>query len=349
MLEKLMNRWNTAVILDREERSTFYGVLRSQIHAGIPVRTACESIQALEHLPATWHRLARAGYQSGHQGRTIAAAWRDTNLLPDEDIGVIRVAERTGTLPQAFRSLEQKAGRRTLSFASRVVVPNAYYLSILLMLLVVVWHVQPFAATLSMDLTTNSAWVLSGHVRAHGPWVGAMTLALILTTWHGKNRWTRPGWRRLLLGFDLEFRYRVSLEFARLAEMLGRQGASNVEILESFLEVRGDNPFVRAAVRDAGRRVHQSGERWENAISGGLLTAEHASLLASLVPGEQRDLYPDAYQALAGIIERMLTMMYRRIGNIFRMLVFGGIAALFLLLYHGLFSISKTVSQLQSF
>ena len=349
MLDRLVNKWNTVVILDREERSTFYRVMHSQLLAGIPVRTACEGIQTLENLPHTWHVLARAGFQSGHQGRTLAAAWRDTNLLPPEDIGVIEIAERTGTMKQAFDGLQRNAGQQSLSFASRVVAPNSYYLFVLMVLIVMVWNVQPFTATLGLDFTKNSAWILSGYVRMFGPWVAMAGTALVLTAWYGKTSWTGTGLRRLLLGFDLEFRWRIGLEFARLAEMLSRQGASNVETLESFREVRGSNAFARDAILEARRRVQQSGERWEDALSGGLLTPEHASLLATFVPGEKRDMYPDAYQALAGIIERMLTMMYRKIGSYFRMSIFGCIAAIFLLLYHGLFSISRMVNQLQSY
>ncbi|MDE2727422.1 MAG: hypothetical protein OXI19_05330, partial [Gemmatimonadota bacterium] len=156
--------------------------------------------------------------------------------------------------------------------------------------------------------------------------------------------WVSPVLRRGLWIFDRESRYRVSLAFVRLAAMLSRQGASHTEILDATGDVVGRGRFVAAAIRRARRMVLQEGARWEDAISDGLLSAEHASLLAGLVPGEERSMYPEAYRTLQAVIGRMLELKYRRIAGLFRIAVFAAIAGIILTLASGIYGMTDTIS-----
>ena len=343
MLERLANAINCNVVMDREDRASFYGVLRAQLQAGVVARSACETLQSLPDLPEPWYRVARAGAQAGHEGRMIAEGWQETNLFPPEDIGVLRIAERTGTMPEAFASLEQSAGSN-LSFLRKVILPNLYYLAILGVMIGLAWEAQGFLGTLKFDMTSNPAWILSEWLRTWGFYCITAITAGIAVVWYGKTNWVGPAVRKTLWVFDRESRYRVSLAFVRLAAMLSRQGASHTEILDAAGDVLGRSRFVAAAIRRARRMVLQEGARWEDAVSGGLLSAEHASLLAGLVPGEERSMYPEAYRTLQTVIGRMLELKYRRMAGLFRIAVFTGIAGIILTLASGIYGMTDTIS-----
>lgn len=335
---RLRNWLNCSLVLPRQDRLTFYALMRAQVEAGIPAGSACETLLGLGDLNPTLLRIARAGAQAGHEGRLVVDGLAGTNLFPPPDIGVLRIAESNGTLSEALLALEEQAAEN-LGFAGRVVAPNLYYLVVFSVLLVLVWQAQDFmGAAVSVDLSDNPAWRLSAWLQAQAFWLTGIPAVAVAGVWIGKTSWTGPA-RRLLAGFDAEARYRFSLQFVRLAELLSRHGASHGEILSAAGSVLGHHRYVARAVQRARRAIDQEGTQWESAVADGLLSAEHAGLLAGLVPGGRRRLYPRAYRVLGEILRQLLVNRYRFMSTLLRIVLLGGCLALLLTMLDGVYSL----------
>ena len=339
---RFQNWLNCNLTLPRSDRAIFYALLRAQLRAGVSAMSACETLLGLSDLGKTLRRIAKAGAQAGREGRLVLDGLAETNMFPPADMGVLRIAETGGTLQEALCALEEQT-EENLSFVSQVMAPNLYYLVILTVLVGFVWNTQTFLKQVDfIDLSRNPSWRLSGWL--HAWWIPLVVglSGTIAGVWIGKVSWTGP-MRRLLLVFDTEARYRFGLEFVRLAELLSRHGASHTEILSAAGSALGHSRYVAHAVRRARRAVHEEGMQWEQALSDGLLLAEHASLLAGLVPGGRRQLYPPAYQALGEIQRRLLKNRYRIMQGFLRTALLLAIAALIVITAEGMYSLFDAV------
>lgn len=335
---RIRNWFNCSLVFPRQDRMIFYALMRAQAEAGVPARAACETLLGLGDLGSALHRIARAGAQAGHEGRRVVDGLAETNLLPPADVGVLGIAENSGTLPEALRALEERTSEN-LGFFSQVVAPNLYYLIVLSVLLAMIWQARDFMGTLSfIDLTRNPAWRLSAWLHVWWPLPAGILGGGIALVWTGRMSWTGPA-RRLLLGFDAESRCRLALEFVQLAELMSSQGASHSEILSAAGSVLGHHRYAAHAVRRARRAIDQEGSAWETAIGGGLLSPEHAGLLAGLVPGGRRRLYPQAYRALAVMQRQFLKARYRAMNTLLRIALLGGCVMLMLKILEGVYSL----------
>lgn len=258
-------------------------------------------------------------------------------VAPLADMGVLRIAETGGTLQEALCALEEQT-EENLTLVSQVAAPNLYYLTVLSLVLFFAWQARNLMGTLAFaDMTGNPAWVLSAWLHERGLWATCAILGTIAVVCFGKVSWTGP-MRWLLLFLDAESRLRFGLEFVRLAELLTRHGASHTQILNAAGSVLGHSRYVAHAVRRARRALHEDGTQWEIAIADGLLSAQHVDLLAGLIPGGRRALYPQAYQALATIQRQLLKRRYRILSTLLRIALLGGCAAVILTLAEGIYS-----------
>ena len=339
----LRNALNCAVIFPRRDRLLFYALLRAQVRAGVPPARACETLLSLSDLAPPLRRIARAGAQAGHDGRPVVEGIAETRMFPPADMGVLGIAEANGTLAEALEAIEGSAAE-ALNVTARVVVPNLYYLTVLAVLVCFAWQARDFLNMVTFtDLSGNAAFEFSRWL--HDWWIPA-TGALAGVTgavWHGKFAWTGRA-RRLLPVFDAEARYRIGIAFAQLAELLARHGASHGEILAATGSVMGHHRYVAHAVRRARRALDTEGAKWEDALGGGLLSPEHADLLAGLVPGGQRNLYPEAYRTLGMIQRQLLNDRYRLLAGFFRTALLLAILVLLLVLVEGLYSLFGAVA-----
>ena len=344
MFDRLQNVLNTTLRFPAERRFLFYALVRAQLRAGVTAGMACRTLAALPELPANLKKIAVAGAQASHDGRAVIDGLADTNMFPPTDIGILQLADKNEQLAEALDTLEAR-GEESLGFASQVVLPNLYYTVILAVLVLFVWEAQSFLGTLQFtDLSANPAMVLSSRLHLWGPAVGLTAVGLTAVIWWGKSAWTGRA-RQALLFFDMEGRYQIGIVFTDIAEMLTRHGASHTEILDALESALGHSHFIGHYARKARHSVIQQGEAWETAISGGLLTREHADLLAGLVPGGRRDLYPQAYRTLGAIQRRLLKTAYRSVAGILRLILLLTIVYLFVTLTEGMYSLFDMVGQ----
>ena len=342
-LRRIRNAFNCAVVFPRRDRMLFYSLLRAQVRAGVPPAAACETLLGLSDLSPALRRIARAGAQAGHDGRPVVEGLAETEMFPPVDTGVLAIAEAGGTLAEALEAIEG-SGDETLNCLTKVVVPNLYYLTILSVLVFFAWQAKDFLDMVAFtDMSGNTAFRLSAWL--HDWWAVALGALAGGTgaVWHGKFAWTGRA-RRLLPVFDAEARYRIGIAFVQLAELLARHGASHGEILAAAGSVLGHHRYTAQAVRRARRALNADGAKWEDALGGGLLSPAHAALLAGLVPGGQRNLYPEAYRTLGMIQRRILNDRYRALAGVFRLGVLLGILVLLLVLAQGMYSMYGSVS-----
>ncbi len=308
-MRKGIRNWiNRTLIFPRQHRLLFYSVIGAQLRAGASFVSACETLAKLTDLLPALRKIAKAGAQAGHEGRSVVDGLADTGMLPEMDIGVFRIAEARGTLAEAVEAVESRASDK-LGFTDRVVLPNLYYVFLFSILVFFAFEAEDFAKGLFLaDSTDNAAIRLSAWLNAWGSITGAGFAALVCVITYGKLSWTGP-LRRTLLFFDTEGRYQFGLRFCSLAEMLARNGASHLEILDAAESVMGGR-FTQHHIRSARTAMNVHGMAFEDAIGGGLLTAEHAELLSGMAPGGRRDLYPQAFRTVGLVQKRILETRY---------------------------------------
>lgn len=342
MLERLRNAINSTLIFSRQERLLLYALLRAQISAGIPPASACATLNTLTGLSPTVRKAAKAGAQAGREGRAVFAGMADTNLFPAADIGVLSIAEAQGYIADALTVIENR-NTEPLGFFVKVIIPNVYYIVILTVLIFLSWEAHDHFSRISfVDLATNPAMILSQTLHKWMPGTGAGLLLLTAVTWYGKMHWTGR-LRKVLIFFDLEARYRIGIEFTALAEMLSRYGAAHTDILTAAGQVMTHNRYAGHHISRAMRTIKTEGASWQSALSGGLLTKEHAGLLEGLVPGGSRNLYADAYKAVGMIQRQLLMARYRTATSAVRLALLMTIMYLFVTLAEGLYSMFDSI------
>ncbi len=341
-LTAIRNRINQTLVFPRQHRLLFYSVIGAQLRAGVTLISACETLAKLNDLLPALRRIAKAGAQAGHEGRSVIDGLADTGMLPAMDIGVFRVAESRGALVEAIGAVESRAADK-LGFADRVVIPNLYYAFLFTILILFAFEAEDFAEGLLIgDASDNLAIRLSVWLNTWGAVTGAGVIALVSVVAHGKMSWTGPA-RRALLFFDTEARYQVGIRFCALAEMLSRNGASHLEILDAAEAVMRGR-FTQHHIRSAKTAMNVHGRAFEDAIGGGLLSAQHAELLSGMTPGGRRDLYAQAFRTVGLVQKRILETRYMVAEGMFRAFLLLSIMMLLITMGKGMYEMLTNIT-----
>ena len=183
---------------------------------------------------------------------------------------------------------------------------------------------------------------LSMWLNTWGTITGVGIIALISVITYGKMSWTGHA-RRALLFFDTEARYQIGIRFCSLAEMLSRNGASHSEILDAAQSVMGSR-FTQHHIRSAKTAMNVHGMAFEEAIGGGLLTAQHAELLSSMTPGGRRDLYAQAFRTVGLVQKRILETRYLVAEGMFRAFLLLSIMMLLITMGKGMYEMLTNIT-----
>lgn len=312
MWKDVASRWlNCAVRFPRPRREMFYRLVAAQLRGGVAVRLALDTLGTSARLDAVSTDVAMKVGAAVDEGRLVAEGLAATRSVPQAEIGLIRVAERSGTMAEALEELGQAEAKR-LGIARNVLAPNSYYLIALVVAVLGTMQLEGMlGAVLGHDaLAANGAYVLS---RRLNEWVPAgIVLLAVLTAgvvagrghWHGRAR-------RLLWCFDAEHRARLAVQFAEFAGRLYNRGATHAEVLDAYEEAYARGGFVRWAVREVRRDHVDVGMSIEDALAGRLIPDWLAGVLSAMVPGGRRDLYPGAWDALGSMQRSLLETRLR--------------------------------------
>lgn len=310
MWRGLTTWWRCAFEFPREQRGLFYQILRAQLGAGVAPATACETLAERVRVSKRMSQVAAAGARAARDGRGVVEGLSGTLCFPAEDVGIMRIAERSAALEQALADLSRAQAER-LGIVSQILAPNAYFL---IMLGLGVFFGAQVADLLSVvgdqaALDANDAYVLSLGIRTYGPpfgivfGVAAAIVAFGRLRWHGRMR-------KLLWAFDDVYRAQTGIRFADFAAGLYERGASHPAVLDAVQEAFGRRGFVGRSV-DRARRDLAGGMAFEDAVAHRLLTRDFTEILKGLVPGGDMRLYPAGMRALAAMQRALLR---RRLG-----------------------------------
>ncbi|MDE0443014.1 MAG: type II secretion system F family protein [Gammaproteobacteria bacterium] len=329
---------NCAVRFPRARREVFYRLVAAQLRGGVAVRRALDTLGASARLDAVSTGVARTVGAAVEEGQLVADGFVATRSVPRAEIGLIRVAERSGTMVEALEELGRSDAKR-LTIARNVLAPNSYYLIALVMAVLGTMQVEDMlAAVLGHDaLAANGAYALSRRLNEWMP-PGTVALATVAAAivagrghWHGRAR-------RLLGFFDAEHRARLALQFAEFAARLYNRGATHAEVLDAFDEAYARSGFVRWAVREARRDHIDAGMSIEDALAGRLVPEWLAGVLSAMVPGGRRDLYPGAWDALGTMQRSLLETRLRTASALLRGAAIGTIGMLVAVVVPGIYT-----------
>ncbi|MDE0190152.1 MAG: type II secretion system F family protein [Gammaproteobacteria bacterium] len=329
---------NCAVRFPRTRREVFYRLVAAQLRGGVAMRRALETLGTSARLDAVSTDVARTVGSAVEEGRLVAEGLAATRSVPLAEIGVIRVAERSGTMAEALEELGRSDAKR-LGIARNVLAPNSYYLIALAIAVLGTMQVEDMlGAVLGHDvLAANDAYVLS---RRLNDWVPSGTVVVATVAgvvvagrayWHGRAR-------RLLWFFDSEHRARLALQFAEFATRLYNRGATHAEVLDAFDEAYARGGFVRWAVREARRDHIDAGMSIEDALAGRLVPEWLAGVLSAMVPGGRRVLYPGAWDALGTMQRSLLETRLRTASALVRGAAIGTIGMLVAVVVPGIYT-----------
>lgn len=339
MIEACRCWWLRTISFPKDERDLFYRALAIQITAGQSPKTACEMLADGFRLSEAVTRLARAAATATVEGRLAMEGAAETGYLPQEDAAILQLAERNNTLPQACEQILARSEER-LSFVRAVFSPNGYYLVILLILLFMSAQAADLMAsfpTQNLNIQKILAYQWSVLIQQYWPMVTVILAMYTAFVVYGRQHFL-GGLRYLLLFFDTEYRYLLTLRIADLASTLYAQGITHNDVLTAIGDAFGNEVFVARSVTEAQHDLIAEGASIEDALKNNLFTNEAAGVLGALVPGGDRTLYANAYQTVAELQKTQLKRLYGRLSQTLRMLVLIAIAVLILMLAHGIYS-----------
>ena len=327
ILTETTTSWlNSVLRWPPQRRRLFYLTFAGQLEAGVAAGAALTNLVDAAAFDKATTEAARSMRDDVSRGRAVWQALDATRSAPADEVGLVRVAEGAGLLAEGLRDLARLHDAK-LGIARCVIGPNAYYLGAFAAALVGIAQLDELlmAAAVSPEgLADNAAYELSRAVSHYGPAavVGIAVLAVLIGL--GRARWI--GGARVLLGFfDREHRARVGLQFAEHAARLYGRGATHADVLQAFEDAYARRGFKLWAVAEARRDHVQGGVAIEAAIRGRLVAPRVAGLLAGMVPGGDRKLYPRAWATIAETERALLEARFSTASNIVR---FGTIALL---------------------
>ena len=337
MFAGLRTWWRSTAEFPASQRRIFYDVMAAQLAAGVPAASGCETLSGTVTISAPMTRLAEGGVAAAREGRGVVAGFGDTGYLPMEDLGLLKVAERSASLGEAFRDLSAAGGDR-LGIVSSVLAPNGYFLFVLALALA---GASQLADVLSVaerltDLSQNNAYRLSRWIEAYGPWALAVFGGVAGAMAVGRIRWI-GSLRRVLLGLDGIYRAQVGIKFSVFAGRLYDRGAAHVEVLDAAAEAFGRSGFVGHGIARARADHAVAGMGIEDALAGRLLTAEAAAILKGLVPRGERGLYGRGFRAVAAIQTAVLRSRLTAVASAVRTVAIAGVGLLVAVVVPGIY------------
>ena len=319
-LQAATRSFNSAVNWPRQQRRLFYTTMAGQLEAGVATSTAVRNLARSGGFQKATSKVMGQMSAELAQGRTFWQALDATQAVPADEIGVVRVAEQSAVLSEGLRDLAREATSK-LGIARSVLAPNAYYLVALvaaLFGLAQLAELMEAGALVPEVLEDNDAYRLSRLVSGYGPGIGGAAGGLVLAVMVARARWT--GWQRvLLLVFDWEYRARVTIQFAEHAARLYARGGTHTDVLDAYKSAYGHSGYRQWAVTEARREHVDGGVSIETAIKGRLVSAGVASLVASMVPGGDRNRYAGAWASIAESRRELLRAAFARVSNMVKL------------------------------
>ncbi len=339
MFVRLKHWWRQHLVFDLEQRALLYETLAAQLASGLPPQRAFEGLCQFAQITPVISKVAATAAAAGREGRLLTEGLAESGYIPPVEVGILQIAERNNRLQSACEGLQNQAKER-LSFVSVVVLPNSYYLFILMVLLFMAYQAEELIQAIGhgSDSVHVPAYQLSLLLKGWAMPIASGLALVILTIVFGRSFLT--GLTRRILGFfDLEYRSLLAIRFADMASVLSTEGATHRDILDAAQLAFGHEAYVRWAVAEARQRHLGDGETIEDSLADTLLTGSLSSLLSALTPGREQEAYPAAYEALGRIQRVRLRTQYRWIAAGFRMLLLASIALLLLTLMHGVYTV----------
>ena len=328
--------------VDTTTRTMFYKIFAAQTRGGVRPLTICEMLSEKANLDPGIRDLARHGAQAAREGRLASVGFAESGYLPVADVGILRVAEQNGTLSDALTELTD-AERSTRTFLTGAFRPAAF---------------QLVPATVAIGMVTASPILLNDIVQdaamrasiplyqvatllqTYGPAILVFFLAFVIFCWWGRSRLTKQRW--MLTLFNHDWLDQVAIAYCRLAASMSRQGATHLQTLSAFADAYRST-YVQAMIPLATRDV-SDGRAYAQSLAGRLLPADVADILESLVPGEERERYPNAFETLAAMQEALLSNHYTVRARAMKFTFMSLTVTFLVLMFHGLFNAAQSVT-----
>ena len=334
--------WRRHVAMDSQVRTMCYRILDSQTRGGMSLIRICELLQDKQGIDPSIRQLAQAGARAGNAGRLVSQGFEESGFLPQSDAGVLAAAERNRSVLDALEDLMSEA-RASRNLWSAMLRPSLFQFVPLIMALGMVTASPLMLQEIVVDTSILLAvplYQVAEILRSWGlPVLVVAALAFAAVMW-GRYRWTGT-LRRALLIFDHDWRAQVAIQYCRLAASMTRQGATHLETLDAFSRVNRSR-YVKAQLPAIRRDIAEGRAYWQS-LAGRMLTDENASLLDSLVPGEDRTRYPSAFDTLARMQEAELDHLYTVRARGLKLALMLTSGALIVLMMHGIFEAAKAV------
>lgn len=319
-LETATRSFNSAVNWPRQQRALFYTTMAGQLEAGVATPVAVANLGQSGGFQKATVKAMRGMGEDLARGRTFWEALDGTRAAPDDEIGLVRVAEQAGVLAEGLRDLARE-GAAKLGIARSVLVPNAYYLVAFVAAAFGIAQLDELmeaGALVPEELAGNDAYRLSRAVSVYGPAAALAVAGAAVGVMALRSR-LRGAARLLLTVFDWEYRARMGLQFAEHSARLYARGATHTDVLDAYEAAYGRSGYRRWAVREARREHVDGGIAIETAIKDRLVPAGVAGLVASMVPGGDRNRYAAAWASVAEFRRELLKAAFARVSNMVRL------------------------------
>ena len=334
--------WRCHVVVDTTTRTMFYKIVAAQTKGGVRLLTVCQMLADKTQLVPGLRKLAQQGAAAAQSGRLASEGFAESGYLPRTDAGILRIAEQNGTLSDALTELTAE-DRQSRTFFSGAFKPAAFQLLPASVAVGMVTASPALLTDIVSDPTALAAiplYQVATFLHTFGPAIGCLLCAYVMFCWWGRSHMRRRRW--LLTFFNRDWIDQVAIAYCRLGASMTRQGATHLQTLRAFSQAYRSS-YVRAMLPLATRDV-SDGRAYAASLSGRLLPPDLAELLDSLVPGEDRDRYPSAFETLATMQEALLANHYAVYARGLKLLFMAITAGFLVLMFHGLFNAAQTVA-----
>ena len=336
------NWWRSHMAVDASTRVMFYKILAAQTRGGVRLLTICQMLAEKANLDPGIKDLARHGAQAAQAGRLACDGFAESGYLPATDVGVLRVAEQNGTLTDALIELTD-VERDARTFFSGAFRPAAFQLVPASIAIGMVTASPTLLNDIVQDAAAREAmplYQIASFLQTFGPTVATLILGFVGFCWWGRSRLTKRRW--MLMLFNRDWLEQVAIAYCRLAASMTRQGATHLQTLDAFGDAYRSR-YVHAMIPLATRDVND-GRSYAASLANRLLPIDVADLLDSLVPGEERERYPNAFETLAAMQEALLTNHYAVRARVMKFVFMLFTVGALVLMFHGLFNAAQSVA-----
>ena len=342
LIRPVRDWWRSHIDVDTNTRTMFYKILGAQTRGGVRLLTICQMLKDKKQLDPGVRQLAQYGADAAQAGRLASDGFAESGYLPSTDAGILRIAEQNGTLPDALAELTDDE-RQSRTFFSGVFKPAAFQLVPASAAIGMVAASPKLLSDIVQDETARQAMPLhmvATFLQSYGPAIAVTILLFVVFCWWGRSRLTQRRW--MLTLFNRDWLDQVSIAYCRLGASMTRQGATHLQTLQAFADAY-QSKYVRAVMPLASRDV-TDGRAYAASLADRLLPADIAELLDALVPGEDRERYPNAFETLATMQEAQLANHYAVRARGLKFLFMLTATGFLVLMFHGLFNAAQTVA-----